>query len=320
MPSETKRYNAFSDLLKREFDCRVQRISVDAGFSCPNRDGTVGFGGCIYCGGQGSGSHGILPGATIREQLEHGKEIMTRKYKAKLFIAYFQAYSNTHAPVEKLRRFYDEALAVPDVVGLIVGTRPDCLSPEVLDLLGEYARNGWFWLELGMQSHLDRSLAYLRRGHDFKSFEDAVRRAQGVGLRICAHVMLGLPGESREEMLEGAGVLNRLGVNGVKLHLLHVMKGTVLEENYLRGEVATMERDDYVEVVCDYLERLHPDIVIQRLTGDGGRDHLVAPLWSLKKFELLNAIDSELERRGTRQGEKQVPGFNVEHRTRVFRG
>jgi radical SAM protein (TIGR01212 family) len=297
-----KRYHAFSDLLKREFGCRVHRVSVDAGFTCPNRDGTVGAGGCIYCGGRGSGSHGILPDVGVRAQLEHGKEVMVRKYKAQRFIAYFQAYSNTHAPVAQLRRLYDEALAVPDVAGLIVGTRPDCLPPDVLDLLGEYARNTWFWLELGMQSHLDRSLEYLGRGHDFRTFETAVLRAKNVGLRICVHVILGLPGESREEMLAGAGVLNRLGVDGVKLHLLHVMKGTPLEKRYRMGEVAVLERDEYVGLVCDYLERLNPDIVIQRLTGDGGHDHLVAPLWSLKKFEVLNAIDGELERRGTRQG------------------
>jgi len=297
-----KRYNSFSELLKREFGCRVHRISVDAGFTCPNRDGTVGTGGCIYCGGRGSGAHGILPDVGVRQQLEHGKEVMVRKYKAQQFIAYFQPYSNTHAPVAQLRRLYDEALTVPDVVGLIVGTRPDCLPTEVLDLLGEYARKTWFWLELGMQSHLDRSLEYLGRGHDFRTFEEAVLRAKSSGLRVCAHVILGLPGETRVEMLAGAEVLNRLGVDGVKLHLLHVMKGTPLEEQYQQGKVPVMERDDYVNVVCDYLERLDPGIVIQRLTGDGGHDHLVAPLWSLKKFEVLNAIDGELERRGTRQG------------------
>jgi hypothetical protein len=303
-----KRYNSFSSLLKREFGCRVHRISVDAGFTCPNRDGTVGTGGCIYCGGRGSGAHGILPGAGVAEQVEHGKEVMARKYKAQRFIAYFQAYSNTHAPAESLSRLYGEAMAVPDVVGLIVGTRPDCLPPEVLDLLVECSRKCWFWLELGMQSHLDRSLEWLGRGHDYQAFEDAVLRGKGAGLRVCAHVILGLPGETREEMLAGATVLNRLGVDGVKLHLLHVMKGTPLEGLYRRGEVQVMTRDDYVGLVCDYLERLHPGIVIQRLTGDGGHDHLVAPLWSLKKFEVLNAIDRELERRGTMQGEKSEPG------------
>lgn len=308
MESSEKRYNAFSEVLKREFGCRVHRISVDAGFSCPNRDGTLGTGGCIYCGGRGSGSHGILSDAGVQEQLEHGKEVMQRKYKAGRFIAYFQPYSNTYAPIRRLRHLYDEALAVPDVVGLIVGTRPDCLPDACIRLLEEYSRRTWFWLELGMQSHLERSMNYLRRGHTYKTFEEAVHRVKGAGMRCCAHVILGLPGESRDEMLAGAEELNRLGLDGVKLHLLHIMKGTPLEVEYREGRVTGMERDEYVELICDYLERLNPDIVIQRLTGDGGHDHLVAPLWSLKKFEVLNAIDRELERRGTRQGERFAQG------------
>lgn len=297
-----KRYNAFSDELKRAFGCRVHRVSVDAGFSCPNRDGALGSGGCIYCGGRGSGAHGILQGASVAEQIEAGKEVMVRKYKAKRFIAYFQAYSNTYAPVDTLRRLYDQALSVSDVVGLIVGTRPDCLPPETIELLADYARRTYFWLELGLQSPLDRTLDLLRRGHDFAAFERAVAACRDAGIRVCAHIILGLPGESREEMLDTARVLNGLGIHGVKIHLLHVMKDTPLEEAYRRGEVAMLERDEYVGLVCDFLERLGPEISIQRLTGDGGHDHLVAPLWSLRKFEVLNAIDCELERRGTRQG------------------
>lgn len=298
----TKRYNTFSAELKRVFGCRVHRISVDAGFSCPNRDGTLGTDGCIYCGGRGSGAHGILQGASISEQIEAGKEVMTRKYKAKRFLAYFQAYSNTYAPAETLRHFYDEALAMSDVAGLIVGTRPDCLPPETVALLAEYARNTYFWLELGLQSPLDRTLEYLGRGHDFAAFENAVRSCKREGIRICAHVILGLPGESRKEMLETAEVLNRLGIDGVKIHLLHVMKDTPLAERYDRGEVRMLDRDEYVGLVCDFLEQLRPEVSIQRLTGDGGHDHLVAPLWSLRKFEILNAIDYELERRDSRQG------------------
>ena len=175
----TKRYNAFSDELKQVFGCRVHRISVDAGFSCPNRDGTMGTGGCIYCGGKGSGSHGIQAGVSVAEQLEAGKEVMTRKYKAKRFLAYFQAYSNTYAPAETLQRLYDEALAVDDMVGLIVGTRPDCLPPETIALLGGYARKTYFWLELGLQSPLDRTLDFLGRGHNFSIFEEAVRSCKG---------------------------------------------------------------------------------------------------------------------------------------------
>ena len=297
-----KRYNAFSEELKRVFGCRVHRISVDAGFSCPNRDGTVGTGGCIYCGGKGSGAHGIQAGVPIAEQLEAGKEVMTRKYKAKRFLAYFQAYSNTYAPAKTLQRLYDEALAVDDVVGLIVGTRPDCLPPATIALLAEYARKTYFWLELGLQSRLDRTLDFLGRGHNFSTFEEAVRTCKREGIRVSAHVILGLPGESRNEMLDTAKVLNDLGIDGVKIHLLHVMKETPLAEMYARGEVPMLDRDDYVGLVCDFLERLRPDMSIQRLTGDGGRDHLIAPLWSLQKFEVLNAIDHELERRGSRQG------------------
>ncbi|HTP64682.1 MAG TPA: TIGR01212 family radical SAM protein [Geobacteraceae bacterium] len=298
-----KRYSAFSEELKRSFGCRVHRISVDAGFTCPNRDGTKGVEGCIYCGGAGSGSFGIARGLSIAAQLEEGKEVMIRKYKARKFIAYFQPYSNTYAPVERLATLYDEALAVQDVVGLIVGTRPDCLPPQVLDLLGEYARRSWFWLELGLQSPHERTLKTLNRGHDFAAFETAMGACRERDIRVCAHVILGLPGESREEMLQTAGILNRLGVDGVKLHLLHVMRGTRLAGMYERGEFVLMERDDYVGLVCDFLELLDPRISIQRLTGDGGRD-LVAPLWSLAKFEVLNAIDVELERRGSWQGKK----------------
>jgi uncharacterized protein len=297
-----KRYNAFSEELKKVFGCRVHRISVDAGFSCPNLDGTLGMGGCIYCGGKGSGAFGIMRGGTVAEQLEAGKEVMIRKYKAKRFIAYFQPYSNTYAAPDRLRTLYDEALQVQDIVGLIVGTRPDCLPPETLDLLAEYAGKTYFWLELGLQSPLDRTLEFIRRGHDFAVFETAVRACKERGIRVCAHIILGLPGESRAEMLATAGILNRLGVDGVKIHLLHVMKDTPLADMYRDGAVRVLCRDDYVGLVCDFLERLLPGVSIQRLTGDGGRDYLVAPLWSLKKFEVLNAIDYELERRGSRQG------------------
>lgn len=300
-----KRYNPFSDELKREFGCRVQRISVDAGFSCPNRDGTLDTQGCIFCGGHGSGSYGIIRELSIENQLEDGKEIMRRKYKAERFIAYFQAYSNTYATVDHLRALFDKALNVPDVVGLIVATRPDCLPDDVLEYLQELSRTTYLWLEIGMQSIHDKSLEILNRKHNHSCTVDAVLRAKLRGLRVCAHVILGLPGECREEMLDIAGELNRLEVDGVKLHLLHVMKGTRLAEMYGRGELQVLEREEYAGMVCDFLERLDPRILIHRLTGDGGQDNLVAPLWSLKKFEVLNLIDAEMERRGTRQGSRQ---------------
>jgi radical SAM protein (TIGR01212 family) len=305
--SRPKHYNTFSDELKRVFGCKVQRISVDAGFSCPNRDGTLSTKGCIFCGGHGSGSYGIKRGLSIAAQLEDGKEVMRRKYRASKFIAYFQAYSNTYASVELLRELFAEAVAVSDVVGLIIATRPDCLPDDVIDYLQELGDQTYLWLELGMQSIHDKSLTFINRHHDHSCSVDAIQRAKARGLRVCIHIILGLPAETREEMLAMATELNRLGVDGVKLHLLHVMKGTRLAEMYGRGEVPMLSRDEYAGLVCDFLERLDPTILIHRLTGDGGHDNLVAPLWSLKKFEILNLIDAEMERRGTLQGIRFSP-------------
>ena len=307
MSTSVKRYNTFSEELKREFGCKVQRISVDAGFTCPNRDGTLASDGCIFCGGHGSGSFGIRRDLTVSAQLEDGKEVMRRKYRAEKFIAYFQAYSNTYAEIGNLRELYSEAVGVSDVVGLIIATRPDCLPDDVLNYLQEISEQTYLWLELGIQSIHDGSLVIINRRHDHACSVDAVKRAKLRNLRVCAHIILGLPGETREDMLAMAAELNRLGVDGVKLHLLHVMKGTELAGMYLRGEVKVMDRDDYAGLVCDFLELLDQRILIHRLTGDGGRDNLVAPLWSLKKFEVLNQIDEEMERRGTRQGFRLSP-------------
>lgn len=305
--SRPKRYNTFSDELKRVFNCKVQRISIDAGLTCPNRDGTLDTRGCIFCGGHGSGSYGIRRGLNISAQLEDGMEVMRRKYKASRFLAYFQAYSNTYAPVDQLRRLFKEALSVPGVVGIIAATRPDCLPGDVLDYVAELNEYTYFWLELGMQSMHDKSLTLINRRHDHSCFVDAVERAKMRGLRICAHVILGLPGETRTEMLAMAGELNLLKIDGVKIHLLHVMRGTELAEMYGRGEVGVMDRDRYAGLVCNFLELLDPRILIHRLTGDGGHANLIAPLWSLKKFEILNLIDAEMARRGTRQGSRCNP-------------
>jgi len=302
--SQPKRYNTFSAELKRVFGCKVQRISVDAGFTCPNRDGSLDTEGCIFCGGHGSGSYGIRRELDIAAQLEDGKEVMRRKYRAAQFIAYFQAYSNTYASVEQLRALFSAALAVPEIAGIIIATRPDCLPDETLEYLEELSRQTYLWLEIGLQSIHDKSLLRINRRHDHASSVAAVERAREHSIRVCAHIILGLPGETRDEMLAMALELNRLGVDGVKLHLLHVMKGTELAEMYGRGEVEVMDRDGYAGLVCDFLELLDPRILIHRLTGDGGRDSLIAPLWSLKKFEILNLIDAEMGHRGTRQGSK----------------
>ncbi len=229
---------------------------------------------------------------------------MTRKYKARRFMAYFQPFSNTFAPPRHLRRLYDEALGVPDVVGLSVGTRPDCLPGAVVDLLAEYHRRTYFWLELGLQTTHDATLSFLRRGHDFRAFADAFERARARGIRICVHVILGLPGETKAQMLETAREMARLRVDGIKIHLLHVLRGTPLGQMYEQGGIRMLEQAEYVDLVADFLERLHPDTEIHRLTGDGPRDLLLAPLWSLNKWEVLNAIDDELRRRDSRQGDR----------------
>jgi hypothetical protein len=297
-----KPYRLFSEHLKERFGVRVHKISVDAGFGCPNRGGTSELPGCLFCDPTGSGAIGIDRRLGVAEQLELGKEVMTRKYHAGKFLAYFQPFSNTYAPVARLRRLYDEALAVPDVVGLAVGTRPDCIDAAVCDLLAEYDRRTYFWLELGLQSRHDRTLARLRRGHDYASFLRAYAAAKARGLRICVHLIIGLPGEGRAELLATVAELVRLQVDGVKLHLLHVLDGTPLGELYRQGEVQVLEQADYVGLVVDVLERLPAATLIHRLTGDGPRTALLAPLWSLNKWEVLNAVDAELARRGSVQG------------------
>lgn len=298
-----KRYTTFTAELRQQFGCRVQRISLDAGFTCPNRDGTVGTGGCTFCNERGSAAVGVQVELPLVEQLARSKSYLRRKFHAEQFLAYFQAYSNTYGSPASLRGLYESALRDPEVVGLIIGTRPDCLSDQVLDLLADLNKQTYLWLELGMQTMHDRTLRAINRGHDYTCFVDAVRRCQVRGLRICVHLILGLPGESRTEMLESVAELNRLGIDGVKLHHLHVLKGSQFEEEYRRGTLQLMDRDQYVALVCDALELLDPRISIHRLMGDG-RSELVAPDWSRRKLELLNSIDAELVKRDSRQGSR----------------
>lgn len=297
-----KPYNLFSDHLKQLFGRRIHKISVDAGFSCPNRSGTRNLPGCLFCRPDGSGAVGIRQGLSVRDQLEDGKEVMIRKYKAGGFIAYFQPFSNTFAPVETLRALYDEALNVEGVVGLAVGTRPDCISARAMELLGGYARRTYLWLELGLQSIHDTTLSAINRGHDYETFLQTFHAGREVGIRVCAHVILGLPGESRKHMLETAAEMARLRVDGIKIHLLHILDNTPLADLYRTGGVRVMEQAEYISLAVDFIERLHPETLIHRLTGDGPRDHLLAPLWSLNKWEIINAIDDEFRLRKSCQG------------------
>ncbi|WP_321369510.1 TIGR01212 family radical SAM protein [uncultured Desulfuromusa sp.] len=301
---QKKAFNLYSTYLKQSFGGRVHKISIDAGFGCPNRKGGRNAHGCVFCDPGGSGSVGIERSEPIATQIENAKEIMRRKYRAKWFIAYFQPFTNTFAPVPRLRDCYDQALAVEDVVGLAVGTRPDCVPEPVMDLLGEYQQKTDFWLELGLQSIHNRTLDDLQRGHDYACFLDAYQRAKQRNIRICVHVILGLPGESHADIMATAAEMARLNVDGIKIHLLHILEGTTLGEFYKQGQIQMLTMDEYVELAVDFIERLSPHTLIHRLTGDGPRETLLAPLWSLNKWEVLNAIDAEFERRGSQQGEK----------------
>ena len=263
-----KRYNDLNTYLRALFGCRVQKVTIDAGFSCPNRDGTVSSGGCIYCNVRGSGTGAFARGMSVTDQLQQGKKALARRYKAQKFIAYFQSFSNTYAPVPTLKRLYEEALAVEDVVGLAIGTRPDCVNEAVLDLLQAYTDRYLIWIEYGLQSAKDETLVLINRGHDAQCFADAVKSTSNRGIKICAHVILGLPGETRDDMLHTARTIADLGVDGLKLHLLYVVKGTRLEALYRQGKFRCLEQQEYVDLVCDFLEHIPRDIIVQRLTGD----------------------------------------------------
>jgi len=290
--------------LRGIFGCRVQKITIDAGLSCPNRDGTIAIGGCIYCNPRGSGTGAHARGLSITAQLEAGKAAMARRYHARKFIAYFQAFSNTYAPASHLRALYDEALAVDDVVGLSIGTRPDCVSEPVLALLQEYARRHLVWVEYGLQSARDATLAGINRGHDAACFLNAVTTTRARGLPVCAHIILGLPNETRADMQFTAATLAAAEVDGVKIHNLYVVRGTPLEAQFAAGRYRCLEREEYADLVVDVLERLPARVVIQRLTGDPHPDELTAPDWCRDKRATLAAIRTALERRDSWQGKR----------------
>jgi len=296
-----RRYRDLNSHLRKRFGCRVQRIALDAGLTCPNRDGTKGTGGCIYCNSRGSGT-GLSATLSITQQLQRGKERLARRYKAKKFIAYFQSFSNTYAPVEKLRSLYREALSVEDIVGLAIGTRPDCVPPEVLDLLEELNKKTYLWVEYGLQSIHEATLKRINRGHTVEDFLRAVEETRKRNIEVVVHVILGLPGEGKREMLETARALSALDIQGVKLHLLYVVQGTPLARLYQAGKYRCLTREEYVDIVCEFLALLPPHVVIHRLTGDPHPHELLAPAWALEKQTNIKAIHQALEARDLWQG------------------
>jgi radical SAM protein (TIGR01212 family) len=297
-----KRYNDLKSYWRNLFGCSVHKLQIDSGFTCPNRDGHLAVGGCIYCDGRGSKlrQQGVLP--SVAEQIASGKKYY--KPHAAKFISYFQTFTNTYAPMEKLRALYDEALAQDDVIGLSIGTRPDCLGPDIIELLSGYAKKYHIWVELGLQSANDKTLRFINRGHNFQQFSDAVASLAGRGLNICVHIIIGLPGESDKDVLITAKTLAAMPVNGIKIHSLLALEGTILGEMYKKGTISMITKEKYVSLAADVLEILPPEMVIQRLTADGYRDIFLAPDWQMHKLDVLNSINKELERRDSFQGRR----------------
>jgi radical SAM protein (TIGR01212 family) len=287
----------FNTHLRERFGCRVQRICIDAGLTCPNRDGAISCGGCTFCGAEGSGRGALAGNIPIAQQISDGKVFAARRYKAGKFLAYFQSFTNTYAPCSTLCRYYTEALSDPDMVGLCIGTRPDCIDEEKLDMIAAFTPDYLVWLEYGLQSMHNRTLKAINRGHTFEDFVHAVKLTRGRGIYVCAHVILGLPGESREDILQTAGAIADLQIDGIKIHSLYILEGTPMATLYRQRKYICLSRDGYVELVVDFLSRLPPDIIIHRLTGDPDRSLLVAPDWTLGKQETLNRIYDALRAR-----------------------
>lgn len=300
---DNKRYNQFSRLLKDKFGAKVYKITLDAGFSCPNRDGTISKGGCIFCdeGGSFSQAHSNL--LSIEQQVQEGIKTLSARFKAEKFMSYFQAYSNTYKPVKELEKIYNSALTDEKIIGLSIGTRPDCVDDEKLSLIAGYKDDYYTWVEYGLQSIHNKTLKKINRGHDFDCFLRAYEKTKEKGINVCVHVILGL-WETHDEMMQTAQKLAELRVDGVKIHMLCALENTRLADMYKNNEIDFMSEDEYINTVCDFLEYLPPETSIHRLAGNGLKKNLIAPRWLGKKLDCLNKIDREFIKRNSYQGIK----------------
>ena len=299
-----KRYHTYNYFLKQKFGAKVAKLSLDAGFSCPNIDGSKGYGGCTYCSGRGSGDFAADAALNLKEQLEQQKAVMEKKWPNSKYIAYFQAHTNTHAPLEILKERFESVLDCEGLVGISIATRADCLDAAKADYLAQLAEKTFVEVELGLQSVFDITGERINRCHSYAEFEQGFALLKKRNIPVCVHLINGLPGENREMMLESAYRVGQLRPHSMKLHLLHVIEGTKLAEQWRKGEFSLLEREDYVNILCDQLELLPPEIVIQRITGDGDKRTLLGPLWSMDKKKVMNAIDMELARRDSWQGKR----------------
>lgn len=299
---DDKPYYSLNYYLKENYSQKVYKLALNGGMTCPNRDGLIDTRGCIFCSSGGSGEFTPKGCATITEQLSKAKELLKNKNTGDKYIAYFQAYTNTYAPVNYLRKIFYEAISDPDVVGLSIATRPDCLPKEVIDLLKELNEKLPVFVELGFQTSREDSAIFIRRGYSNNVFEEAVKKLQDINVNIVAHMILGLPDETKEDMLATADYLTRLNVNGIKLQLLHILRGTDLAEHYKATNFHILTLDEYCDIVVSIIERLPSTTVIHRITGDGKRDMLIEPTWSLNKRNVLNTIHKTFRDRQTFQG------------------
>lgn len=297
-----KPYHSFDYMLKECFQEKVYKVALNGGMTCPNRDGKLGTRGCIFCSAGGSGDFAGDRSQSVTQQIEEQKARIQKKRNTDKFIAYFQAYTNTYAPVEYLERLYKEAISHPDVVALSIGTRPDCLGEDVLDLLAELQKIKPVWIELGLQTMHENTAQYIRRGYPLSCFEEAVSKFRKRQIPVIVHTILGLPGESKEDILQTIKYLNTKDIQGIKLQLLHVLKGTDLAQDYLDGKFSVYTMEEYIDLVIACLEHLSPDIVVHRVTGDGPKDLLIAPTWSSAKRTVLNTLHHEMKARDTWQG------------------
>jgi len=297
--------------MRSKYGEKVHKLAINAGFTCPNRDGSKGTGGCTFCNNSSFSPNARKP-PSVHEQIISGKQVIRKRTGASKYIAYFQAYTNTYADVDELRCLYDEALADDDVIGLSIGTRPDCVPDPVLALLADYQAQGHeVWIELGLQSAFDETLKRVNRGHDFAEYVDAVRRIQGLQLQLCTHLIIGLPGESMEQSIDSLDRVLEVGTQGLKLHPLHVVKGTRLANQWRRGEYTAMSFDDYIDVSTEMIRHTPPDVIFHRLTATAQPGLLLAPDWCSQKWRVLNAIHDRLVSRQGRQGD-HIDNSNVQ--------
>lgn len=303
---DNKRYHTWNYYLRNTFGEKVFKVPINAGFTCPNIDGSLGYGGCTYCSKEGSGDFAGNPKDNLISQFYNIKEMMLKKWPHAKYIGYFQAYTNTYAPLEVLKEKYETILELEDVIGLSISTRPDCLPDDVVEYLSELNKRTNLWVELGLQTIHDSTSKIINRGHDYKTFVEGVEKLKSKNIKVVVHIINGLPGEDYNMMMETAKAVGKMGVDGIKIHLLHVIKDTPMEKMLQNGMLTLMEQDEYINLVCDQLEILPETMIIHRLTGDGKRDELVGPIWSLKKWEILNQIDDTLKARNSYQGCKFV--------------